>query len=232
MTQSRVSARSVLLREPGTLGLVFLLIALPVMLIGYLGWSTGAELARDGVWTTGQITDRRRHTRQSDRTVQFIVHYSFEAGDGATYGGSASLVFEDYTRLRIGRPVEIRYLPRRPSINEMRGKDRAGAGWLSLMIGLGMLGFGAGLLLWRGPVLAAKLRAAKAPAETARVTARTPWKPWYENRACVRLTWLDGAGEEGRSGSVRDAVAPVIGAEIRLRRDPRTRRAWWEGELG
>ena len=82
------------------------------------------------------------------------------------------------------------------------------------MTGLGMLGFGTGLLLWRGPVLAAKLRAAKVPADPARVTARTPRKPWYENRDCVRLTSFDGASEEGRSGSVRNAVAPVIGAEI------------------
>ena len=109
MTQSRVSASSVLLREPGTLGLVFLLLALPVMLIGYLGWSTGAELTQDGVWTTAQVIDRRRQARHSDRTVQFIVHFSFE----------------DYTRLRVGRPVELRYLPRRPSINEMRGQERA-----------------------------------------------------------------------------------------------------------
>ena len=225
-----VTARSVWLTDYGFFIIVLLVIGPLIALIGLARSSTGNELARDGVWTTGQVIGRFAHTTQSNTRV-YSVNYAFTASDGTGQRGEMRVGRSLYNLLEPGSPVEIRYLPRDPVINELRGASQAGAGWQTLLTGVVLTLAGLGLLIWRWPVLARKLRAIKAPAEPALVTGREERRRWYDTDPSVAMTWRDAAGEEGQTMAVSQSNALEIGTAIRLRRDPRSGCAWWEGEL-
>lgn len=225
-----VTARSVWLTDYGFFIIVLLVIGPLIALIGLARSSTGNELARDGVWTTGQVIGRFAHTTQSNTRV-YNVNYAFTASDGTGQRGEMRVGLTLYNRLEPGSTVEIRYLPRDPGINELRGASQAGAGWQTLLTGVVLTLAGLGLLIWRLPVLAGKLRAIKAPAEPALVTGREERRRWYDTDPSVAMIWRDAAGEEGQTMAVSQGKALEIGTAIRLRRDPRSGCAWWEGEL-
>ena len=225
-----VTARSVWLTDYGFFIIVLLVIGPIIALIGLARSGTGNELARDGVWTTGMVISRFVHNPQPNTRV-YNVNYAFTPAEGAEQRGEMRVDRSLYTLLEPGSPVEIRYLPRDPGINELRGASQAGAGWQTLLTGLVLTLAGLGLLVWRWPVLASKLRAIRHPAEPALVTAREERRRWYDTDPSVVLTWRDAAGQEGQTMAVSQSRALEIGSAIRLRRDPRSGCAWWEGEL-
>ena len=225
-----VTARSVWLTDFGFFIILLLVIGPIIALIGLARSSTGNELARDGVWTTGQVISRFVHNPQPNTRV-YNVNYAFTPAEGAEQSGEMRVGRSLYTLLEPGSPVEIRYLPRDPGINELRGASQAGAGRQTLLTGLVLTLAGLGLLIWRWPVLARKLRAIRHPAEPALVTGREEQRRWYDTDPSVVLIWRDAAGQEGRTLAVSQGKAPRIGAEISLHRDPRSGCAWWEGEL-
>jgi hypothetical protein len=230
MNQRAISARSVWISDYG-LVIIFLLAIGPVItLVGLARWSTSNELTRDGVWTTGEVISRFVHNTAHSNRV-FNINYAFTEAEGTEQYGETRVNRSAYNLLEPGTLVEVRYLPRDSRINELRGADRAGAGWQTLLTGVTLTMMGLCLLIWRWPVLASKLRAIKHPAEPARVTDRELRTRWYDTHPSVVVIWRDTAGQEGRTMAVREGNAPEIGTEIHLRRDPRSGRTWWEGEL-
>ena len=230
MTQRAISARSVWLSDYGMVIIFLLVIGPSITLIGLARWSTSNELTRDGVWTTGEVISRFIHNTSNSSRV-FNINYAFTDAEGAEQRGETRVSRSAYNLLEPGTLVEVRYLPRDPRISELRGVARAGEGWQTLLTGVILTMAGLGFLIWRWPLLARKLRAIKHPAEPARVTGRELITRWYDTHPSVVVIWHDSAGQEGRTMAVSEAKAPEIGTEIHLRRDPRSGRAWWEGEL-
>ncbi len=230
MNQRAISSRSVWLSDYGLVIIFLLVIGPSIALIGLARWSTGNELTRDGVLTTGEVISSFVHNTAHSNRV-FNINYAFTDAEGAEQLGETRVSRSAYHLLEPGTLVEVRYLPRDPRISELRGAARAGAGWQSLLTGVTLTIAGLGLLIWRWPLLARKLRAIKHPAEPARVIDQELFTRWYDTHPSVVVIWRDAAGQEGRTMAVSEAKAPEIGTEIRLRRDPRSGHAWWEGEL-
>ena len=231
MTERVLKNRSVLLNHVNPLGAAFLVLGVAALIWGSVTWSIGGDLARDGLSTTGAVVSRYVRTDPKNGNRTYYISYRYTAADGQDHTSSARVSRAVHGRVRPGHSLQVRYLPQSPGISESQFEDRADSGWMTLIFGAISTAFGSGILLWQWPMLTAMLRAAKAPGEPARVTAQHPVKTYLDNTPLVTVAWQDQEGKGGVTGPVKAAIAPEIGAQIRLRRDPDTQRRWWEGEL-
>ena len=231
MTEPAFPARKVLLRH-GSVGGVLLLIGLAAFVWGTFNWLAARNLERNGVWTTGEVISRSTRTSTETGNRRHRIRYQFEDAAGQEHARMVTVNAQRYRSMWQGRSLQILYLPDQPSVSAAEFEDRGRRGLVFGLFGLCLLVIGGGIVLHQRPVIAAKLRAARAPSEPAQVIAHHPCRGSTRYMPKLNLEWQDGTGRTGTNIGVDAGHAPAVGTEIRLRRDPVTGQAWWEGDLG
>jgi hypothetical protein len=101
------------------------------------------EYATSGVTTTGVVLTRDIEPAGSNSSTQYRVSYRFTTVQGEVVEGSDAVSVATWERLQERGPIEVRYLPGRPSSNRLAlGADSA-LPLLLLLVGLVIAGAGA-----------------------------------------------------------------------------------------
>jgi len=96
---------------------VVLVYAIRLIRAGIMVQRHSAQVRRDGVETTGTISARYTRPR-----FPGSVFYTFDH-EGHTYTAEQRVSFRHMDTITIGDPVSIRYLPSRPTVARLSGKD-------------------------------------------------------------------------------------------------------------
>ena len=124
----------------GVLIVVFGIIFLLILWLGYRDISTLEELQAQGRTTYALITDKRI---SSGKSTSYYLYYTFQAEEAAIQS-RASVSRSQYDASRLGGPLLVTYLPANPSVNRAGIVDaarirRAQWGWLFLCFLFGIL---------------------------------------------------------------------------------------------
>jgi hypothetical protein len=97
------------------LGLVFVLVGL-VVIVGSIGaYLKDSSIATQGARATGTITEKFAH-RPSGKGPKHRVRYRFSIASGQQFEATSdTYAQEDWERLRVGQPIDIRFDPQDPS---------------------------------------------------------------------------------------------------------------------
>lgn len=218
---------------------------LPLALVlGFAGFGLyqalkARALERHGVEAVATVTDREIGTTGSgnSRRTRYLVGYSFVTQAGGTVRGREDAGAMAYTRLREGMEVPVRYVPQDPGNHTiLPGDERRLSAWI-------WFGFAAAVLLltlvygvidYRSKSSA--LRAGRDGAvRDARVDAHHTDTSGFGRRRGPpqhRFRWIDDTGAQGMSEPMSNAAKlPPVGETVRVYIDPRTGKAWWDGDF-
>lgn len=196
---------------------------------------TAELLEIHGLEATATVIDRDiRRTRDSEgRTnTEYRVTIRFQPGTGPEVIARHTVSRTRYDTLPPGSEIGVRYVGHEPSIHEIEQGSTAWTGWILTVASSLISVVGLGLATWIGRRKASLFRAARhGEVREARVTGRVVTNTQINGRSQYRLTWVDAAGAEGRSGLFEFDTLPPEGTVIVVYVDGRTGRGWWEEDL-
>jgi uncharacterized protein DUF3592 len=101
----------------------------------------------EGVEGQALVESKQYVPPSGEDSAQYRITYAFVAEDGASYGGSRSLSRSEWERAQAGDPVTVEYLRSDPGHN--RSATNASTGFIigPIVLGVGLLGGGAGVVL-------------------------------------------------------------------------------------
>ena len=223
----------------GWFGLIFLVVGAGVMIgAGYVGLQAW-RLAQEGEVVTGEVLGKDwRESRDSDgdTTTTYYVRFHFDTRTGDRIEDENSVSYDIYRDADNGDPVEVRYWPQDPMLNEIEpGSNR----FMALMMGiLGLpfflVGLGFATVQARFALGAVRIRE-HGERLAAEVTEHQSTGLTVNNTRYYRLEWRD---ENGNIGKSRPAHPNRLkdyppGSTISVFVDPRAAtKGVWEGDVG
>jgi hypothetical protein len=121
-------------------GLMFLAFAVAFVLDEF-------EYAANGVTTTGMVLTKDIVAARSNSSTQYRVSYRFTTGRGEIVEGSDTVTVATWERLQERGPIEVHYLPARPSSNRLAPGTPVALPVVFLLVGLVVSAVGAVLSL-------------------------------------------------------------------------------------
>lgn len=196
------------------------------------------EYARSGVTTTGMVLTKDIVPARSNSSTEYRVSYRFTTGQGEVVEGSDAVEIATWERLQERGPIEVRYLPGRPSTNGLALGTDAVLPVSFLVVGLIVAGTGAVLFgrALRGILKARRLlRLGRATAATVVGVDETKVTVNGRQQFKVRYSYRDQQDRthEGDSGYLDwdEATRWKPGDPVAIRYDPsRPDESLWIGE--
>ncbi|MCC5985863.1 MAG: hypothetical protein JJU42_16020 [Rhodobacteraceae bacterium] len=195
-------------------------------------------LARDGVQTQAQITDKRfrpgRYSLERPRLPRYRLHFTYQPADHPAITAQRSVSRRLFDQALLGGTLPLRYSstdPYRLSLDPHR--DRTGAalfGGLGLLAAMAALGTGAPRIRRAHSARRARRHGARC---TARVTGLRKVHSLLPGPQRHALHWQDSTGQTGQSlPRPRSQLARYRrGRVIEVCIDPASGHAWWCEDL-
>lgn len=234
LQRKQVSFWRVFVRHHLWVPLIPLLVAVVTGVIGLGLWNSASQMARDGVEAVAQVTDRRiRTTTDSDgnRTTRYSVSYTFRPSSDQRVEAEDTVSRAYYDRVEVGGQVSVRFLPSDPARSQL---EPAGVVAPVALLTVAVVAAGIMVVLawffWGNKL--SILRAARSgEVREARVTGSETTNVQVNGRTQYRATWMDAAGQTGRSAMMDYQALPKTGEVLRIYIDPRSGRGWWENDF-
>ncbi len=137
-----------------TLSLTLITIAVGALLtlLGSYAITNDARLKSDGIEATGQIERLYQVTEMSDSghvRKEYWVAYKFRAASNQTIRRETRIGGLEWLKLKVGQPIDIRYVRDEPSINAPLRNSDTSFGWRSVVVGSIIVALGCGVVFWK-----------------------------------------------------------------------------------
>lgn len=218
---------------------ITLAFVLAAVVFGLYLTARARTLERDGIEVAATVTDRvieRSRTGNSTRR-RYIVAYTFTTEAGQTVRAREAVGEGPYNRLSVGTQAPVRYVPQDPGNHTILPDDsRVMAAWVAFgfagLVSLMTLIFGVKDFRSKSSALRAGREGAVRAARVDEHLSDTPGFGRRRGPPQHRFRWTDETGAQGTSEPMGNAAKlPPVGGTVRVYLDPRTAKAWWEGDF-
>ncbi len=135
-----------------TLSLITIAFGVLLTLLGGHAVSNDARLISSGIAAKGRIEKLYQVTEVSDSgsvRKEYWVAYTFADQAGRTIRRETRIRNLDWLKLKVGRPIDVRYVPDEPSINAPLRNLDTNFGWWSGIVGSLIIVLGCSVVCWK-----------------------------------------------------------------------------------
>lgn len=187
----------------GWFGLIFLVVGLGVLIGSGFMARNSLRLANEGEVATGAVLGKDwRESRDSDgdRTTTYYVRFHFGTLTGERIEDENSVSYDIYRDAEIGDPIEVKYWPADPMLNEIDPGSNTFMAFMMAVLGLPFFLVGATFVTLQARFALGAVRTREhGELLEAEVTEHQPSGLTVNNTRYHLLHWRDERGNVGKS---------------------------------